>query len=82
MEELFFTGLIGNVEIDSIIPYILRLDTTDYNVLMKGNNSQSTFLQLSQSDTAAGTRGHTTQAPSIVVAPGALSDQDSSEMLI
>lgn len=81
MEELFFTGLIGNVEIDSIIPYILRLDTTDYNVLMKGNNSQSTFLNLSQSDTAASAKGQTTQAPSVVMVPNVLSDQDS-EMLI
>ncbi|XP_020311721.1 nuclear receptor subfamily 2 group C member 1-A isoform X5 [Oncorhynchus kisutch] len=30
-EELFFTGLIGNVQIDSIIPYILKMETTDYN---------------------------------------------------
>uniref|UniRef100_A0A674PM84 Nuclear receptor subfamily 2, group C, member 1 n=1 Tax=Takifugu rubripes TaxID=31033 RepID=A0A674PM84_TAKRU len=30
-EELFFAGLIGNVQIDSIIPYILKMETTDYN---------------------------------------------------
>ncbi|KAJ8016177.1 hypothetical protein DPEC_G00004490, partial [Dallia pectoralis] len=30
-EELFFTGLIGNVSIDSIIPYILKMETADYN---------------------------------------------------
>lgn len=30
-EELFFAGLIGNVQIDSIIPYILRMETADYN---------------------------------------------------
>ncbi|XP_048462670.1 nuclear receptor subfamily 2 group C member 2 [Rhincodon typus] len=30
-EELFFTGLIGNVQIDSIIPYILRMETAEYN---------------------------------------------------
>uniref|UniRef100_A0A3B4UI85 Nuclear receptor subfamily 2, group C, member 2 n=1 Tax=Seriola dumerili TaxID=41447 RepID=A0A3B4UI85_SERDU len=28
-EELFFTGLIGNVSIDSIIPYILKMETAD-----------------------------------------------------
>ncbi|XP_067934684.1 orphan steroid hormone receptor 2-like isoform X2 [Watersipora subatra] len=32
MEELFFAGLIGNVQIDSIIPYILRMEPTQYNV--------------------------------------------------
>uniref|UniRef100_A0A7N8X8L5 Nuclear receptor subfamily 2 group C member 1 n=1 Tax=Mastacembelus armatus TaxID=205130 RepID=A0A7N8X8L5_9TELE len=30
-EELFFAGLIGNVHIDSIIPYILKMESTDYN---------------------------------------------------
>ncbi|XP_066561087.1 nuclear receptor subfamily 2 group C member 1 isoform X1 [Amia ocellicauda] len=30
-EELFFAGLIGNVQIDSIIPYILKMDSADYN---------------------------------------------------
>ncbi|TSL97273.1 Nuclear receptor subfamily 2 group C member 2 [Bagarius yarrelli] len=30
-EELFFTGLIGNVPIDSIIPYILKMESADYN---------------------------------------------------
>ncbi|XP_051525267.1 nuclear receptor subfamily 2 group C member 2-like isoform X4 [Myxocyprinus asiaticus] len=30
-EELFFTGLIGNIPIDSIIPYILKMETADYN---------------------------------------------------
>lgn len=29
-EELFFAGLIGNVQIDSIIPYILRMETAEY----------------------------------------------------
>uniref|UniRef100_A0A8D0D9X0 Nuclear receptor subfamily 2, group C, member 2 n=1 Tax=Sander lucioperca TaxID=283035 RepID=A0A8D0D9X0_SANLU len=30
-EELFFTGLIGDVSIDSIIPYILKMETAEYN---------------------------------------------------
>ena len=29
-EGLFFAGLIGNVQIDSIIPYILRMETSDF----------------------------------------------------
>ncbi|KAM8973098.1 nuclear receptor subfamily 2 group C member 1 isoform 2-T2 [Pelodytes ibericus] len=35
-EELFFAGLIGNVQIDSIIPYILRMETADYNTQIIG----------------------------------------------
>nr|CAD7405938.1 unnamed protein product [Timema cristinae] len=30
MEELFFAGLIGNVQIDSVIPYILRMEEGEY----------------------------------------------------
>ncbi|XP_064632538.1 orphan steroid hormone receptor 2-like isoform X2 [Lineus longissimus] len=31
MEEVFFAGLIGNIQIDSIIPYVLRMETAEYN---------------------------------------------------
>lgn len=30
MEELFFAGLTGSVQIDSIIPYILRMDSSEF----------------------------------------------------
>ncbi|XP_015668247.1 nuclear receptor subfamily 2 group C member 1 [Protobothrops mucrosquamatus] len=36
-EELFFAGLIGNVQIDSIIPYILRMESADYNSQIIGH---------------------------------------------
>lgn len=36
MEELFFAGLIGNVQIDSIIPYILRMETGEYSPQLVG----------------------------------------------
>ncbi|XP_062854611.1 nuclear receptor subfamily 2 group C member 2 [Trichomycterus rosablanca] len=38
-EELFFTGLIGNVPIDSIIPYILKMETADYNSQITSPNA-------------------------------------------
>ncbi|XP_038666797.1 nuclear receptor subfamily 2 group C member 2 isoform X3 [Scyliorhinus canicula] len=38
-EELFFTGLIGNVQIDSIIPYILRMETAEYNSQIIGSSA-------------------------------------------
>jgi len=31
LEELFFSGLIGNVKIDSVIPYILNMETGEMN---------------------------------------------------
>ena len=31
-EELFFVGLIGSVQIDSIIPYILRMDSSEFSL--------------------------------------------------
>lgn len=30
LEELFFAGLIGNVQIDSVVPYILKMETSEY----------------------------------------------------
>lgn len=30
LEELFFAGLIGNVQIDTVIPYILSMETEEY----------------------------------------------------
>ena len=30
LEELFFAGLIGNVQIDSVIPYILKMEASEY----------------------------------------------------
>jgi len=36
IEELFFAGLIGSVEIGSIIPYIMRLDAVEYAALLRG----------------------------------------------
>ncbi|KAI1893039.1 hypothetical protein AGOR_G00139780 [Albula goreensis] len=38
-EELFFTGLIGNVPIDSIIPYILKMETAEYNSQITGSTA-------------------------------------------
>ncbi|KAJ8265161.1 hypothetical protein COCON_G00142600 [Conger conger] len=38
-EELFFTGLIGNVPIDSIIPYILKMETAEYNSQITGSST-------------------------------------------
>ncbi|KAG5838461.1 hypothetical protein ANANG_G00223940 [Anguilla anguilla] len=38
-EELFFTGLIGNVPIDSIIPYILKMETAEYNSQITGSSA-------------------------------------------
>ncbi|XP_018410728.1 PREDICTED: nuclear receptor subfamily 2 group C member 2 [Nanorana parkeri] len=37
-EELFFTGLIGSVPIDSIIPYILKMETAEYNGQITGTS--------------------------------------------
>lgn len=37
LEELFFAGLIGNVQIDSVVPYILKMESSEY----QANNSSS-----------------------------------------
>lgn len=76
MEELFFSGLIGNVEIDSIIPYILRLDANDYSVLLKGNaGSQATFLQPARPNAGVDVKDQTGAVPGVVTS-SMLSGQD------
>ena len=37
LEELFFSGLVGNVKIESVIPYILGMETGDQG---KGENEE------------------------------------------
>jgi hypothetical protein len=32
MEELFFTNLLGSTQIDTVIPYILKMDS-DFTIL-------------------------------------------------
>ncbi len=36
LEELFFAGLIGNVQIDSVVPYILKMETSEYQAQFGG----------------------------------------------
>ena len=51
MEELFFAGLIGNVQIDNIIPYILRMETAEYNSQVGGLGAGN-YSNLSESEEA------------------------------
>ncbi|KAL0268304.1 UNVERIFIED_CONTAM: hypothetical protein PYX00_010300 [Menopon gallinae] len=43
MEELFFAGLIGNVQIDSVIPYILRMEADEYRVSLLNDQTSQIF---------------------------------------
>lgn len=63
-EELFFSGLIGNVAIDSIIPYILKMDpselTSDFSVSSsstRNNKSSPTSLRVCTSSNNGGSGG-------------------------
>lgn len=41
-EELFFSGLVGNVQIESIIPYILKMDSSEFtNEFVSSSSSSS-----------------------------------------
>ena len=49
LEELFFAGLIGNVQIDSVVPYILKMEASEYQTspFVKGKYFMfSAFLSL------------------------------------
>nr|AID52846.1 hormone receptor 78 [Tigriopus japonicus] len=42
LEELFFAGLIGNVQIDSVVPYILKMETSEYQSQFGGGAKEDT----------------------------------------
>ena len=39
LEELFFAGLIGNVQIDSVVPYILKMEASEYQSQFGGEKN-------------------------------------------
>ena len=63
MEELFFAGLIGNVQIDSIIPYILRMETAEYSSQMGPMDSSPS------PSTTASEPSHQEPTPAFVISP-------------
>jgi len=73
MEELFFAGLIGNVQIDNIIPYILRMETAEYNMHMAGQTLNVPTPSLSQ---VSMTASSTSVVP--VAASGSATDHTGS----
>ena len=40
LEELFFAGLIGNVQIDSVVPYILKMEASEYQSQFGGEKNK------------------------------------------
>jgi len=40
LEELFFAGLIGNVQIDSVVPYILKMESSEYHAAAPNGDQQ------------------------------------------
>lgn len=48
-EELFFSGLIGNVQIDSIIPYILKMDSSELASEFNVSSSSSSSVRVKSS---------------------------------
>ena len=40
LEDLFFSGLIGNIQIDSVIPYILKMEPKEYQNHLGGSDQE------------------------------------------
>ncbi|RWS08298.1 nuclear receptor subfamily 2 group C member 2-like protein [Dinothrombium tinctorium] len=59
-EELFFSGLIGNVQIDSIIPYILKMDSSEFanEFVSSSSSSHSTKFKSTPTTTANAVNNH------------------------
>lgn len=77
MEELFFAGLIGNVQIDSIIPYILRMETAEYNTQMASQGFQSAFGHSSDLGSELATSGEQSTEQSMFLNPQLIVTQAS-----
>ena len=61
LEDLFFSGLIGNIQIDSVIPYILKMEPKQYQNHL-GEMSENNVLKRetessSQEDEESGRHG-------------------------
>ncbi|KAI1288449.1 Nuclear receptor subfamily 2 group C member 2 [Halotydeus destructor] len=62
-EELFFSGLIGNVQIDSIIPYILKMDSSELaNEFVSSSSSNQSSRKLVSSLMSTGSKRTTDAA--------------------
>ena len=46
LEELFFAGLIGNVQIDSVVPYILKMESSEYQNQFGAGNCNYNLLSI------------------------------------
>merc|ERR1719411_2227552 len=44
LEELFFAGLIGNVQIDSVVPYILKMESSEYHASTPNGDQKTTSI--------------------------------------
>ncbi|XP_059469201.1 nuclear receptor subfamily 2 group C member 1-like isoform X2 [Neocloeon triangulifer] len=53
LEEIFFSGLIGTVQIDSVIPYIIRMEDEFFNGQLSGNPINLTSLSSRRSAEAS-----------------------------
>lgn len=49
LEDLFFSGLIGNIQIDSVIPYILKMEPKEYQNHLGSSSGQEDQEQESSS---------------------------------
>ena len=54
LEELFFAGLIGNVQIDSVVPYILKMESSEYKV--QGGTKTSSSVTVTGNEKASAKR--------------------------
>lgn len=50
LEELFFAGLIGNVQIDSVVPYILKMESSEYQAATPNGDKKSSKVKTENSD--------------------------------
>jgi hypothetical protein len=86
-EELFFSGLIGEVQIDSVIPFILRMDSNDAghsdtsNVDSPPNAGERLRTMSASSPGRSSGSGNTTTAFGLISLVGGVSPESTASFL-
>ena len=57
LEDLFFSGLIGNIQIDSVIPYILKMEPKEYQNHLGSQEEEESSSEPSSPESEGDKRG-------------------------
>ena len=78
LEDLFFSGLIGNIQIDSVIPYILKMEPKEYQNHLGSQEEESSSGSPEPSSPESDKRGSDKESEDMDTSSSALKVEVSS----